>query len=302
MFNLIKSEDPLQVQNINVLIYGEPGIGKTSLASTANNPLLLDFDGGAHRSAFRKDVIQINNWSDISENMNQFLKVIDKYDTIIIDTIDKLLDSIGEHLKQKEPRYENKLKLQFYGVLKTEFTNFTKRLRLAKKDLIFLCHVKEEMNGDIKEKRPLITGGSKDAIYQNSDFIGYYSKQQNNRVLDFDPNEYYFAKNCANVSKIVVSDFKTEPHYFESIMDMFKKAINELTSEQKELIDTINAYKQKIESLTNLDGFNGVLNELKPMNKNIKIQLWNLLEKESKKYPLAFNEQTKLFIEVANEN
>jgi replication-associated recombination protein RarA len=34
------------------LIYGDPGIGKTTLANTAPNPLLLDFDRGAHRSSF----------------------------------------------------------------------------------------------------------------------------------------------------------------------------------------------------------------------------------------------------------
>ena len=57
---IVTAQQALQVQNIITVIYGDPGIGKTSLASSASRPILFDFDLGAHRAGkFRKDVVQV---------------------------------------------------------------------------------------------------------------------------------------------------------------------------------------------------------------------------------------------------
>ena len=60
---IVTAQQALQVQNIITVIYGDPGIGKTSLASSASRPILFDFDLGAHRAGkFRKDVVQVTKW------------------------------------------------------------------------------------------------------------------------------------------------------------------------------------------------------------------------------------------------
>lgn len=47
---LIKKPNELTVKNaLSALIYGQPGMGKTTLALSSPQPLLLDFDGGVHR-------------------------------------------------------------------------------------------------------------------------------------------------------------------------------------------------------------------------------------------------------------
>ena len=56
MFNKVKSDEPLVVETVNILIYREPGSGKTSFVNTAESSLTLDFDKGVHRTDFRKDV------------------------------------------------------------------------------------------------------------------------------------------------------------------------------------------------------------------------------------------------------
>ncbi len=74
MFKIVKSDEPLVVETVNILIYGEPGAGKTSLVNTAESPLTLDFDKGVHRSDFRKDVLVIESWKQINDNMAEQIK------------------------------------------------------------------------------------------------------------------------------------------------------------------------------------------------------------------------------------
>lgn len=70
---LIKKPNELQTKKtLSVLIYGQPGMGKSTLALSAPNPLLLDFDGGVHRvnAAHRVDTVQISKWEEVNEVLN----------------------------------------------------------------------------------------------------------------------------------------------------------------------------------------------------------------------------------------
>ena len=60
---IVRSAEPIPVERLNVVVYAQPGIGKTSLAFTADAPLLLDFDKGAHRAANRKDIVRAERWA-----------------------------------------------------------------------------------------------------------------------------------------------------------------------------------------------------------------------------------------------
>ena len=70
---LIKKPNELTVKNaLSALIYGQPGMGKTTLALSSPQPLLLDFDGGVHRvnAAHRVDTVQISKWEEVDEVPN----------------------------------------------------------------------------------------------------------------------------------------------------------------------------------------------------------------------------------------
>ena len=58
--HIIKATDAIAVEHPVLLIFGQPGIGKTSLAYSAADPLVLDFDQGAHRAANRRDTLAIS--------------------------------------------------------------------------------------------------------------------------------------------------------------------------------------------------------------------------------------------------
>src|SRR6185295_18674109 len=122
---IIRSTEPLTVEQLVLCVYSPPGIGKTSLAFTADKPLLLDFDGGAYRSGNRGDIVSANSWTDASGISAADLA---DYKTLIIDTAGRALDALTVDIIASDPKLRRRggaLTLQGYGELKSRFISFT---------------------------------------------------------------------------------------------------------------------------------------------------------------------------------
>ena len=101
---LIKKPNELTVKpTLSALIYGQPGMGKTTLALSAPHPVLLDFDGGVHRvnAAHRVDTVQITKWEEVNEVLSS--QEVAKYRTIVIDTAGKMLSFMDQYIIQNNP-------------------------------------------------------------------------------------------------------------------------------------------------------------------------------------------------------
>lgn len=159
---LIKKPNELTVKNaLSALIYGQPGMGKTTLALSSPQPLLLDFDGGVHRvnAAHRVDTVQISKWEEVDEVLTS--GEIAEYKTIVIDTAGKMLSFMDKYIMKNNPKMkkaDGTLSLQGYGVRKNMFINFVNQVTLMGKSVIFVAHEREEKNGEDKQIRPEIGG------------------------------------------------------------------------------------------------------------------------------------------------
>ena len=63
--SLFKKPSELAINStIKVLVYGAPGMGKSTLGLSAPSPVLLDFDGGVQRvnGAFQVPTLQVEKW------------------------------------------------------------------------------------------------------------------------------------------------------------------------------------------------------------------------------------------------
>lgn len=88
---LIKRPNELTVKTtLSALIYGQPGMGKTTLALSAPNPVLFDYDGGIHRvnAAHRVPTVQITSWDETNQVLSS--EEIKEFSTIVIDTAGKM--------------------------------------------------------------------------------------------------------------------------------------------------------------------------------------------------------------------
>lgn len=98
--SLIKRSNEIVIpQNVKMMIYGQAGMGKTTLALSAPKPLLLDFDNGVKRvnNAHLDDsigIVQVNNWQEILTLTTTERASLAEFDTIVVDTIGKMMDYI----------------------------------------------------------------------------------------------------------------------------------------------------------------------------------------------------------------
>jgi hypothetical protein len=70
------------------MLYGPPGVGKTTLAMNFDSPLLLLFgDKSSHIEGYRKEV---STWKEFEKIITALTKEKHEFKTIIIDTVDML--------------------------------------------------------------------------------------------------------------------------------------------------------------------------------------------------------------------
>ena len=259
---ITKAADPITVERINLCLYGQPGAGKTSLAFTADSPLLLDFDQGAHRAANRKDTVRVQSWGDVASMSADDLA---DYKTIVVDTAGRALDSLTADIIRRNPKAGRggALTLQGYGTLKSEFVAWLKMINTFGKDVVLIAHMDEQRNGDDVIERLDVQGGSKGEIYKAADAMARLFVKGSTRELDFSPRENSFGKNPGQLEVLQIPHPDRDPHFLAGVMQSIKDKLNELTAEQMAEQARIEEWRTAIDLLESPDDFNGKLEAIK---------------------------------------
>lgn len=309
--SLIKKPSEIEIkQTLSALIYGQPGIGKTTLGCSAPSAVLFDYDGGVQRinGAHQVPTVQIKDWDETNEALKEIEEEMPECQTIVIDTVGKMLDFMSASIIKNDPKMamrDGSLSLKGYGVRKTMFVNFLKRVSGMGKNVIFIAHEKEEKRGEETVKRPEVGGSSANDLVKELDLVGYMQAIGKERTITFDPNESYYAKNTCNLPPLikipVVVDengiAKGDNNFFNSVIEAYKETQTQnknATSEYEDLMELIRGY---IDDADSAETVNELVEKIPTMQHvfNSKMLASKMLNDKAMKLGLKFNKQTKRY-------
>ena len=201
---LIRKSNELEIPTtVKMMIYGQAGMGKTTLALSAPKPLLLDFDNGVKRVNMSHldgvDIVQMSSWNDLKQVLNEDLS---SYQTIVVDTIGKMMDFISSYkCGTRQPSIRD------WGGINQEFSWMSRTLSSLNKNVTFVAHRDSRKEGDDTVFIPALREKSYNSILTELDLLGYLEMRSENgrqrRTITFDPTSRNDGKNTCNLPSIL---------------------------------------------------------------------------------------------------
>lgn len=202
--SLIKKSNELVIPStVKMMIYGQAGMGKTTVALSAPKPLLLDFDNGVKRVNMAHldgvDIVQVGSWQDVQQVLQENLS---GYQTIVVDTIGKMMDFIISYkCGTRQPQIKD------WGGINAEFAWMTRTLSSLNKNVVFVAHRDTRKEGDDTVFIPALREKSYNSIVTELDLLGYLEMRNENgvqrRTITFDPTSRNDGKNTCNLPGIM---------------------------------------------------------------------------------------------------
>ena len=231
-FQIENSVDNTGKQKICGVILGSAGSGKTTLATTAKDVVILDpeVDGTAYLGSegYNVDIVKLPrrlapiHFAELLEKITTSEK---KYKTIVFDSVDVYVDHMINFHKPEDKNDRGKT----WSVVSNEFALLIDKLKATDLNIFFTAHEKEERDGDIIVKRIDMTGkGSVKALKSKCHIIlglkvEVNSKGKEERFLYNDPTGTMY-------------DLKTRTSAFTGI--------KKIEPNLQLIIDTITGYKK----------------------------------------------------------
>lgn len=310
--SLIKKSNELSIpRNIKGLIYGQAGMGKTTLALSAPKPLLLDFDNGVKRvnNAHLGDnvgIVQVNNWTEVLGLLQNERESINEYETIVVDTVGKMMDFIiAYRCNGRNPR------VQDWGNINNDFKMFCATLSAMNKNIIFVAHRDTRREGDETVFIPALREKNFSSIVTELDVLGYLEMRSENgvqrRTITFDPTNRSEGKNTCQLPSVMIvpnildangnetgkNDF-ISTQVINRYLGMIKvkeesiKQFNDLRTEIKEAVEQITDAKGANHFIANIGAYQNHGN-------SIVIYARDIFAKKANDLHLKYNKSTKQY-------
>ena len=241
-------------QTFSAIIYGSPGVGKSTLALSAPDPVLIDFDRGISRvrARHRKTSIICNTYEEVLADVKS--PEMAEFKTLVIDTGGSFVTFLKDWAlrvkgaKQKNGEFAT---LKGFGYVKSEFNDFTEYVKtVLNKNIIYVFHSQEQADKDGNPTQRLMCEGSvRNTVWNPCDFGGYVQMIGSQRMICFSPEQEYFAKGTHGITgrwPIPELDDNT-PNDFMTML--FEKARANIAKEREEYEPLRKQYDEVMENV-----------------------------------------------------
>lgn len=205
---MIKKPEEMTFSNkkFSMLLYGAPGVGKTTLALSAPDPIIIDFDRGMSRvkAQHRKTAIFCDTYEEVLTDIKS--PEVSDCQTLIIDTGGSFVTFLQDWAMRTNPTVNRQkngaISLKGFGAVKSEFSRFTSMVKdVMNKNIIYVFHSQEQQDKDGNaQQRLMCEGAAKNIVWTPCDFGGYVQMIGDQRVICFSPEQEFFAKGCHGIN------------------------------------------------------------------------------------------------------
>ena len=236
-------------KNIIMIISGLPGTGKTTLALSAPDVLLIDTDEGMARvnPAHRKDTSICKTYEEVLADIKA---AEGHYKTIVVDTCGALIEYMKDWAMRTDPKASKKdggFSLQGYGIIKSEFVRLSAEMR-KKFNVIYLFHENMTKVDENVFYELVVEGSTRTLVYQPADLAAHLFIQNGKRYLGFTPTEQYSAKSAYGIRGLVEVPELKEGDENDFLTKLFAQVRKNLDAESKALAPQQEEYKEIMEA------------------------------------------------------
>lgn len=248
------------LRGYTVMFYGDPKTGKTTIASKFPKSLLLGFEKG-YLTIPGVMAQPVNSWSDFLKIVKQLKtsEIKEKFDTIVIDTIDIAYDFVEKHICNIHG-VDAIGDIPFGKGYSLTYKEFDSKLRdIVQNDygLVLISHAQDKVFTDENDQEynkivPTLTGKGRLVATRMADIIGYSRGVENE---DGKIITYLFMRGTYRFE--AGSRFKYTPNKiifsYDNLVDAIAEAITEEAKETGSKYVTDERESARSDSVNELD-------------------------------------------------
>ena len=304
-------------QTFGVILYGAPGVGKTTLAmSDGNNgadTLLIDLEHGVGRTnplhRMNCKVLSAKNYQEVLTDLDS--KEAKAAKTIVIDTAGALVEYLKEWARDTKPgakdRNGNWNGLKGFGFVKTEMDSFVNKIKtVMNKNIVFIFHADEKVDREGNPIQRLRCEGSfRNTVWTGIDFGALIQLQGGKRYANFTPDDDNPAKGCHGIEGKIEIPRLDDTVKNDFLAWLFETARKNMQAENDAVTARINGYqkiidsvKEMVEGVTDADTANACLKTIGTMEHVLtsKKECGKILNDKAKALGLTFSKATGSYV------